>query len=84
MPLFKCSQCGCVENTALCRYWWNHHFLKKPPLCSLCDPEIGKWDDQFARKSAAGFKRDQDGYLWSQKEIDGGKLPDHVRIVGDA
>jgi hypothetical protein len=84
MPCFKCSQCGCVQNTALCHYWIKVHLQKNPPLCSLCDPDIGKWHDQFPRRDTTGWKRDQDGYLWSQKEIDGGKLPGHVRIVGDA
>lgn len=58
MPLFKCEQCGCVENTALSNYWtrninWdstNAEPLKNPALCSECDPEIGKWHGQFPKR----------------------------------
>jgi hypothetical protein len=55
MPLFKCSQCGCVENTALSN--WAIRFLYKredgsalPPLCSACDPAIGKWHGEFPQR----------------------------------
>jgi len=46
MSLFKCEECGCVENTALCRYWETHN-TKKRDLCSGCDPKIGKWHNKF-------------------------------------
>lgn len=84
MPLFKCSGCGCIENTALCRYWVNHLLLKQPALCSLCEPEIGRWHDQFTRKSAAGYKIDDCGFVYSQEDIAAGKVPAHIKIVGDA
>ena len=48
MPLFKCSKCGCVENTACYNYWMRVH--KKEPLCSECDPEIGKWHGHFPKR----------------------------------
>jgi hypothetical protein len=41
MPLYKCGACGCIDNTALSHYWFNHHLRKQPALCSLCDPDIG-------------------------------------------
>ena len=50
MPLFKCSKCGCCENTALSNYWWTVFQEKKPPLCSECDPEIGKWHEHFTKR----------------------------------
>lgn len=57
MPLFKCEQCGCVENTALSNYWTrnlNWDRLPEPPnhpaLCSACDPKIGKWHNQFPQR----------------------------------
>ena len=31
MPLFVCEKCGCVENTALGKYW-----AEKERLCSEC------------------------------------------------
>jgi len=48
MPLFKCSQCGSMDNTALTN-WAVRRADKKPALCSACDPEIGRWHDQFPR-----------------------------------
>ena len=48
MPLFKCSLCNCVENTALGFYWgatmssmndcWKDKNLNGKPLCSECSP----------------------------------------------
>jgi len=51
MPLFKCSKCGCVDNSAL-GFYWDKHFSKrykwpeelKPyygkPLCCECAPQF--------------------------------------------
>jgi hypothetical protein len=54
MSLFKCSGCGCVENTALSGFWFKGD---KPPLCSECDPEIGQWHGLFPKEDAdtAGY-----------------------------
>lgn len=46
MPLFTCSKCKCVENTALSRFW---HQPDHEKLCSLCDPKVGKWHGKFPR-----------------------------------
>jgi len=46
MPIFRCQECGCAENTALCRYWEAHHNGEKE-LCSECDPKIGRWHNKF-------------------------------------
>jgi hypothetical protein len=46
MPLFNCSACGAVENTALGNYWWNRR-QHKPVLCSECD--TGTWHGQFPK-----------------------------------
>lgn len=54
MPLFKCEQCGVVENTALSNYW-DSLLEKKPKLCSQCDPDIGEWHGQFPRTLAADW-----------------------------
>lgn len=61
MPLFKCSKCGCVENTACCYYWVRKP--GEPPLCSVCDPAIGQWHGLFERRDAdgAGYVPDDDG-----------------------
>lgn len=54
MPLFRCSQCGVVDNTAMGTYWMA--VFKKPsgepPLCTECDPTIGKWHGAFPRSHA--------------------------------
>lgn len=58
MPLFKCSKCGCVENTALSNFWsrgmnfeTGKLIVPKPPaLCSECDPAIGKWHGEFPKR----------------------------------
>jgi hypothetical protein len=44
VPLFNCSQCGVIENTALGHYWW-HRAKGKPVLCSECGE--GEWHGQF-------------------------------------
>lgn len=56
MPVFICSNCKMMENTATSSYW--HRDLGKPtsektpspPLCSLCDPTRGKWHGLFQRE----------------------------------
>ena len=63
MSLFQCSECGCVENTALCNYsyitcgFWDE--LKGKMPCSACTPDKfnngtnnikgGKWHGKFER-----------------------------------
>lgn len=79
MPLFPCSQCKSVENTAASNYWVAAYSEgEKPLLCSECDPAIGKWHGLFPKRSAVGMLIDQHGHLHSKNE----KLPSHYRIVG--
>jgi len=48
MPLFVCDKCNCIENTALCGYWFREkewdddgNVIKEDPkLCSNCDPKF--------------------------------------------
>jgi len=49
MTKFKCSKCGCGENTALCNYWQTHS-KGEPDLCSECDPLINKWHGAFPKR----------------------------------
>lgn len=68
MPIFACSKCGAVENTALSRYWMRVlKDPKPPPLCSECDPEIGKWHGAFPKESAKdhGYVQGPDGFLYN-------------------
>lgn len=81
MSLFACTQCGCVENTACCRYAVRKH-KGLPLLCSECDPDIGKWHGRFIKRSAEGMLVDNLGHLWSKQNIESNQLPQHLKIVG--
>ena len=54
MSVFICSKCGCIENTASSSFWSRGD---ADPLCSECDPEIGKWHGLFEKQTpdAAGI-----------------------------
>lgn len=55
MPLFVCSKCKCVENTALCNFWFEKD--KKKAKCSECDNKIGKWHNIFSKEKWNGKDR---------------------------
>ena len=69
MPLFACSKCNCVEDTALSHYW-GARLRQRSPLCSACDPSIGKWHGEFPRESAVGWANDRDGFLLDKKSVE--------------
>jgi hypothetical protein len=48
MATFRCGKCGCNEDTALCNYW-SARLRESLPVCSACDPRIGRWHGQFPR-----------------------------------
>lgn len=54
MPLFNCTSCSTVENTALSNYWADLYQRDQSvpfnPLCSKCDPRIGEWHGRFPRR----------------------------------
>jgi hypothetical protein len=88
MPLFQCTGCGCVENTALSGYWTaqmeaRKRMEKHAPKCSACNPAIGAWHGVFPRKSAAGYLVDKRGFLYTREQRDRGTLPSNVEIVGE-
>jgi hypothetical protein len=75
MPIFQCSKCGCIENTAISRYWLTSVGAGATPgLCSQCDPKIGRWHDVFPKESAKGMLIGNDGFLYSQSDVDSGRL----------
>lgn len=78
MSLYRCEQCGCVENTALANYWIRHDREDKRPLCSECDPDIGQWHGKFEKRSAIGMLVDQEGHLWSSRD----QMPEHFEVTG--
>src|SRR4029077_19590157 len=63
MSFFRCSNCGCVEDTALCNYWVAR-IRDTPTVCSGCDCNIGKWHGQFPRESAENWITDERGFLF--------------------
>ena len=69
MPLFACSKCNCVEDTALSHYW-GARLRQTAALCSACDPAIGKWHAEFPRESADAFVNDRDGFLLDKRAIE--------------
>jgi hypothetical protein len=73
MSIFRCDQCGCIENTATSRYWLRPKGTL--PLCSACDPEIGRWHGRFPQQSAVGWMLASDGYLYSKADV----ASDHFR-----
>jgi hypothetical protein len=79
MPLFRCAQCNCVENTALCHYWMRKMEGERL-VCSACDPEISAWHDHFPQTSAVGYLVDQSGHLWHPRNIV--TMPPTYHIVG--
>jgi len=56
MPLFECSECHSVDNTALTGFWWNVMHDNKPAQCSACDPEIGEWHGKFPRLTLEQYR----------------------------
>ena len=83
MSCFQCSKCGCVEDTALCHYW-SACIQETAPVCSACDPKIGKWHGEFPRQSLAqgGWVREKHGFLlWNKREIERW-LGQSIEIIG--
>lgn len=62
MPLFECTGCGAVENTALGDYWMRVAD-RRPVLCSEC--ATGRWHDRFPKRTVAeaGCVTGRDGFL---------------------
>ena len=57
MPLFECSKCHCVENTATANFWAEVLGDGKKPLCSECNPNIGKWHGHFEKRHIDDYIR---------------------------
>ena len=69
MSFFQCSNCGCVEDTCLCKFW-SARLRETPALCSACDPAIDKWHGQFPRETAENWIRDKRGLLFKKTEVE--------------
>src|SRR5260370_32284926 len=68
MPLFPCSKCNCIEDTALSHYW-SARLRQKAAVCSACDPTIGKWHGEFPRESAQDWVTDRSGLLLDKGSV---------------
>ena len=80
MSFFPCSKCGCVEDTALCRYW-SARLQQTPTLCSACDRKIAKWHGQFPQESAQDWINDERGLLCSKSDVEHW-LGQSIEIIG--
>lgn len=72
MSLFRCTRCGCVENTACSDFYWDKYEEKIPVLCSEC--KTGKWHGEFPKKSADGYFYDKDDLIYHPEEVDQVKM----------
>lgn len=79
MPVFICSKCNMMENTATSNYWHRDLDLDRPensppktpspPLCSQCDPTLGKWHGLFQREPMPpDHVIGPDGFVWHKDE----------------
>jgi len=69
MSLFQCSKCGCAEDTVLCHYW-SARLRDTAPICSVCDPNVGKWHGEFPREPfPLRHKREIEHWLGQSIEI---------------
>lgn len=71
MPLYRCTKCGCVENTAI-----GYYYGRAEPVCTEC--ETGSWHDHFDKKSSEGYFVDRSGYLWKDQN----NIGYNTKIVG--
>lgn len=78
MPLFTCSKCETIENTALADYWIQVYAKKQKPICHKC--KTGKWHNKFQQKKATieeilkgdiiYFEHFKDAHIVKEKMID--------------
>ena len=92
MVLFRCEECGCVDNTAL----GGTHSIRclelfddLLSLCVECAPKFykdgtpneraGDWHNKFPKRSAEGMYVDTCGHIWDEPESPFGKI---VYLIG--
>lgn len=67
MPIFECSRCKCIDNTALTDFYRRRR-LGKEPLCAGCDPNIGVPNRTIPGVAAKGMLLGSDGFLYPKNE----------------
>lgn len=68
MPLFECSKCKTVDNTAL-GYYWVAQLDGKPALCTEC--KTGTWHGEFPKQtiSNSDMVMGVNGYVYHAYEL---------------
>ena len=76
MPLFICSKCGCVDNSALAHAWteWSKNL---PPLCTEC--KTGTWHGEWEKSPASDYIKGGKTYRYVEDECDGA-YPGRVEV----
>lgn len=69
MPLFECTKCKTIDNTALDGNYWMAQLNKEPALCTEC--VTGEWHGEFDKEQLTGsdFVLGSDGYVYRESEI---------------
>ena len=80
MSIFRCVECGVVENTACSNFWSREDKFKV--LCSQCDPETKKWHNVFPRQSAKGYVLASDGFLYHKENVESDSFKFRMRHQG--
>lgn len=66
MPLFQCTQCGAIENTALGEWWGRTQ--RDRARCSEC--ATGTWHMRFEKRNAFVMGYLTDGrFIYSPQEV---------------
>ena len=68
MPLFECSKCNHVDNTALGDFWMSLMTDGPPPLCTEC--KTGKWHERFKKLHISAYPVDTVQYPIGRKDAD--------------
>lgn len=66
MPCFICTKCGCMENTAVSKYW-KRRSEGRELVCSACDEEIGKWHGRFPKKHWSEYGTKEQLIAWDEE-----------------
>lgn len=84
MPLYMCSRCKCVDNTATGDYWGQQFDARQSgaafvPLCAEC--RTGQWHGAFAKRPAEGMLAEEGGFLWPADSTYAPHIPRVAKVV---
>lgn len=84
MPLFECTKCGTVDNTAMGGYWCSTlsetNEMYSPALCVEC--KDGTWHGEFPKQKLTGTDMvlASDGFVYHEEEIKRGGYFYHLKL----